>query len=75
VSTDRRTLWVLRGVKPEQVRVRTGLTDGTITEILEGDLHEGDLVVIEAVTSDDAPLPAASSRSGDRGNAGPRMRF
>ena len=76
VSTDRRTLWVLRGVKPEQVRVRTGLSDGTVTEILEGDLHEGDLLVTEAVTTDDAPLPA-SSRSGGSGNTngGPRMRF
>ncbi len=35
-STDRKTLWVMRGAKPEQVRVRTGLTDGTVTEILEG---------------------------------------
>ena len=75
-STDRKTLWVMRGAKPEQVRVRTGLTDGTITEILEGDLHEGDLLVIEAVSSDDAPLPAASARSGGgSGNSGPRMRF
>lgn len=74
VSTDRKTLWVLRGLKPEQVRVRTGLTDGTVTEVLEGDLHEGDLVVTEAVTTDDAPLPA-SSRSGGSGNSGPRMRF
>ncbi len=69
---DRRTLWVMRGLRPEQVRVRTGLTDGTFTEILEGDLQEGDLLVIDAVRGDDAPLPA-SSRAG--GNSSPRMRF
>ena len=57
------------------MRIRTGLTDGTMTEILEGDVREGDLLVTEAVTADDAPLPASSSRSGDRGNGGPRMRF
>jgi HlyD family secretion protein len=75
-ATDRKTVWVLRGAKPEQVRVRTGLTDGTVTEILEGDLHEGDLLVIEAVSADDAPLPAASARSSGSGsNSGPRMRF
>jgi HlyD family secretion protein len=73
-ATDRRTLWVMRGTKPEQVRVRTGLTDGTVTEILEGDLHEGDLLVIEAVSGDDAPLPA-SSRPGGNSNSSPRMRF
>jgi len=72
--TDRRTLWVMRGPKPEQVRVRTGLTDGTVTEILEGDLHEGDLLVIEAVSGDDAPVPA-SSKAGGSSNSSPRMRF
>ncbi|MEO5730223.1 MAG: hypothetical protein ABI134_21570, partial [Byssovorax sp.] len=72
VSTDRRTLWIMRGTRPEPVRVRTGLTDGTVTEILEGAVNDGDLLVIEAVSTDDAPLPA-SSRSG--GSGSPRMRF
>ncbi len=71
-STDRRTLWIMRGTRPEPVRVRTGLTDGTVTEILEGAVNDGDLLVIEAVSTDDAPLPA-SSRSG--GSGSPRMRF
>ncbi len=74
VGTDRRSLWVMRGPKPVQVPVRTGLTDGTVTEILEGDLHEGDLIVIEAVTADDAPLPASSKPSAPAANS-PRMRF
>jgi HlyD family secretion protein len=74
VGTDRRSLWVMRGAKPTQIQVRTGLTDGTVTEILEGDLHEGDLVVIEAVTADDAPLPASSKPSAPANNS-PRMRF
>jgi HlyD family secretion protein len=72
---DRRTLWVMRGPKPEQVRVRTGLTDGTVTEILEGDLHEGDLLVIETVSSDDAPASASSAKAGAGSNSTPRMRF
>ena len=74
VGTDRRSLWVMRGARPTQVQVRTGLTDGTATEIVEGDLHEGDLIVIEAVTGDDAPLPA-SSRPSSSPNSSPRMRF
>ncbi len=74
VGTDRRSLWTMRGPKPVQVQVRTGLTDGAVTEILEGGLHEGDLIVIEAVTSDDAPLPA-SSKPGTSTNSSPRMRF
>jgi HlyD family secretion protein len=74
VGTDRRSLWVMRGGKPTQVQVRTGLTDGTVTEILEGDIHEGDLIVTEAVTADDAPLPASSKPSAPANNS-PRMRF
>ena len=64
----------MRGAKPAPVQVRTGLTDGTVTEILEGDLHEGDLIVIEAVTSDDAPLPASLKPSTPT-NSSPRLRF
>ena len=45
---DGRALYVLRGDTPAQVRVKTGLSDGTLTEILEvveGELKEGDNVV------------------------------
>lgn len=53
-SLDRRSIWVLRGAKPERVPVRTGLTDGTVTEILEGDIKEGDAAVVEATSGDEA---------------------
>jgi HlyD family secretion protein len=52
-SLDRRSVWVVRGPKPERVPVRVGLTDGTVTEILEGDLKEGDALVLEATSSDE----------------------
>jgi HlyD family secretion protein len=40
-------VWVLTGVKTIEPRfVRTGLTNGRVTEITGGDLHEGDTVVI-----------------------------
>ena len=73
VGTDRRSLRGMRGGKPAQIQVRTGLTDGIVTEIFEGDLHEGDLIVIEAITGDDAPLPA-SSRPSTSTPGSPRMR-
>jgi len=42
-------LWVPGpGGQPRAVEVRTGLTDGTSTEILEGPLKEGDEVIIGA---------------------------
>ncbi len=45
---DRRTVWVLRDGAPTPVRIRTGVSDGATTEVLEGDLREGDVVVTDA---------------------------
>jgi HlyD family secretion protein len=47
---DRRTVWVLRGPEspPSPVRIRTGVTDGSVTEVVEGELREGDAVVTDA---------------------------
>jgi HlyD family secretion protein len=47
MATDRRTVWVLRGGEPVAVRIRTGVTDGSLTEIVEGEVAEGDEVVTE----------------------------
>jgi HlyD family secretion protein len=39
-------VWVLAGAKAIEPRfVRTGLTNGRVTEIISGDLHEGDIIV------------------------------
>jgi HlyD family secretion protein len=43
-----RTLYVLRNGHPEAIDIKTGLTDGTVTEVASGDLKEGDLVIVEA---------------------------
>ncbi len=45
---DRRTVWALRGDLPEMVPVRIGISDGTFTEVVEGNLQAGDRVVIDA---------------------------
>jgi len=48
-----RTVWVMRGQNPpERVRIRIGITDGTLTEVVEG-LNEGERVVIAR----NAPTP------------------
>jgi HlyD family secretion protein len=47
-APDRRTVWVLRGERPEPVRVRTGISDGSATEVLDGALEQGDLVITDA---------------------------
>ncbi|MGC9370295.1 MAG: efflux RND transporter periplasmic adaptor subunit [Paracoccaceae bacterium] len=45
-----RTLWVLRDGEMQPVEVRTGETDGMVTEITEGGLAPGDRVVVDIVT-------------------------
>lgn len=42
-----RTVYVLRDGKPMRVDVVTGLTDGMQTEIVSGDIAEGDKVVVD----------------------------
>jgi HlyD family secretion protein len=49
--------------KPEAVTVRTGLSDGTSTELVEGPLKEGDEVILGG---GEAPAPAKKA-------GGPRM--
>jgi HlyD family secretion protein len=59
-------LWVpVAGGPPKAVDVRTGLTDGTSTEIMEGPLKEGDEVIVGIGEAPGAPKKAAPS--------GPRM--
>lgn len=43
------TIWVLRNNQPQPVDVVTGISDGLRTEIISGDLQEGDEIIIDAV--------------------------
>src|SRR5262249_23111204 len=59
-APDRRTVWVLRQNQAQSVPIRIGITDGTITEVLEGDLKVGDPVITELLDAS-ANRPPASS--------------
>jgi len=48
-TPDRRTVWILRDGKPWPVRIRTGISDGSATEVLEGELQPGGEVVTDSV--------------------------
>jgi HlyD family secretion protein len=48
---DRRVAWVLRGDEPIRVALRVGISDGSFTEVLAGELKEGDLVILEVIGS------------------------
>ncbi len=47
-----RTVWVQRGGRPQPVLIETGLTDGTNTEVVSGDLREGDKVIVGEADDD-----------------------
>jgi HlyD family secretion protein len=59
-----RTVWVLRDGRPESIRVRIGITDGTNTEVVEGALEQGQQVIISA--SGGASPEGTSSPGGNR---------
>jgi HlyD family secretion protein len=42
-------VWVLENDKPKRIKVTSGIGDGNYTEILSGDLKEGDAVIVESV--------------------------
>jgi HlyD family secretion protein len=48
-TTDQRTVWRLTDSKPEPVPIRIGITDGTLTEVLSGDLKPGDQLVTDMI--------------------------
>jgi HlyD family secretion protein len=66
---DRKTIYVMRDGKPQAVRLRIGITDGTDTEIVEGDLKEGDLVITSASGAGTAAASSGSSRGGSPGQS------
>ncbi|MBI2717923.1 MAG: efflux RND transporter periplasmic adaptor subunit [Rhizobiales bacterium] len=45
-----RTLYVLEKGQPAAVAVKTGASDGQVTEVLSGDLKEGDKVIVSVKT-------------------------
>lgn len=40
------TVWVSEGGKPKKRDIRVGISDGEVTEVLEGDLKEGEEVIV-----------------------------
>ncbi len=57
-----KTVWVLRGSSPEQATVHTGLTDGTLTEIVDG-LGEDDAVITDLDSGDGSSAAPSSTKS------------
>jgi HlyD family secretion protein len=53
----------MRGSAPQAVVIHTGLSDGTVTEVVDGDLKEGDVVVVDTLNGDGSASSAPTSTS------------
>lgn len=42
-------VWILEGETPKRVQVKTGISDGQFSELISGDVKEGDLAIVEVV--------------------------
>jgi HlyD family secretion protein len=57
-------VWILDGDKPKRLRAVTGLTDGSHTEISDGELQEGMTVITDVTSKDKKAAPASSTQGG-----------
>ena len=65
-----RVVWVLgQDGKPERRRITVGLSDGASTEVVEGDLREGDMVITGQTLSGSSANANTQSRPPGFGNA------
>lgn len=65
-----RVVWVLgQDGKPERRRITTGLSDGSATEVVDGDLKEGDMVITGQQISGTSTNANTQSRPPGFGNA------
>jgi len=60
-KAEAKSVWVLRGGTPQLVSIHTGLTDGTVTEVVDG-LAEGDAVIVDTLNAD-GTAPSTTSTS------------
>jgi HlyD family secretion protein len=71
-APDRKVVWVLKGGMPSSTRVKTGTTDGTKTEVVEGPLAEGDQVITDATLTEAAKSSSPALPGAPAGGPGRR---
>jgi len=67
---SQKSVWVLKDGKAKPVRLKTGVSDGSWTEVVQGELAEGDLVI-----TDIASGAAKTTQATPPGGAMPRRMF
>jgi len=58
-ETSHRTIWVLDGPEPHPVTIKVGISDGTLTEVAEGQIKAGDALVTD-IADNGTSKPAAT---------------
>jgi HlyD family secretion protein len=61
-NANRRTIWVLKDGAPRPLPLRVGVTDGAVTEVLEGELAPGDACIVDATGGSGKGGAGASNR-------------
>jgi HlyD family secretion protein len=51
-------VWILEKIKPRRVPVTSGISDGSFTELLSGDIREGQELIVESLVKAKASSPA-----------------
>jgi HlyD family secretion protein len=72
-AAPEKAVWILdANNKPQRVVVTTGESDGTYTEIIKGDLKDGDQVIVAALAKTaTASGSSPGAQSGSKGGRGP----
>jgi HlyD family secretion protein len=71
-------VWVSREAGPERVVLKTGLSDGSFTQVvqvLKGELAEGDLVITDKQSDGSTPKPPSGGAPPGMGGGGMRRMF
>src|SRR4030095_14690776 len=65
-TTSERTVYVLPGSRPTPVQIKTGISDGVVTEVVEGLKEGGRVGTAELSSAMAAPSPATNPFGGSR---------
>jgi HlyD family secretion protein len=56
------SVWIVDAEKPRRVQMLAGISDGNFTEILSGDLKEGQELIVESLTKGKTQQPPSGPR-------------
>ena len=62
-------IWILENDTPTRIRITTGISDGASTEVVSGDLREGQEVIVESL----AKSAKSNGTSAGRSSGAPRF--